>query len=473
MAFVPDQPSSRFVPDSEPSQPAKPKGTPLPANAGMVNFASSVLGIPVDAVTNVLNLGIAGAGVATGTTPSLIEKPFGGSESIRDILRRTGQPGLSPDNPNPDSGTGTAAYTLTSRGGFMPGGVLPAAGSMIAEKIGGPQWAGVGAMLPSAATMAYNEARAPALAAEQQRNVVRDRTLNEGRDAGYVVPPSQVNPTFLGNRLESIGGKAAINQEATHRNQNVTNDLVRQELRLPPNTPLTEQTLNAARNTASQPYRDVAGLSPLAQTSLQRLRDARSEATRYFRHYDVSATPDSLRTAQAAQARAEMLERVLEREATSRGRPELVNQLREARTYLAKTYDVERALNVGNGNVDARTLGRALDRGRPLTGNLERAARFSEAFPQVTRESSVTPAAGVSALEPYGMAGLGVGGFAAAGWPGVAAAALPLLRPGARTAALSDMFQGAPSYGPAVLPEGSLQMLLRQAVLSNEQARNR
>lgn len=130
---------------------ATDKSAPLPANAGLASFGASMLGLPVDTVTNVLNLGIAGAGVATGTTPELIQAPVGSSEWLKQKLRGTGAAGLSPDNPTPDSKMGTAQYDFVARGGVIPGGGLPAAGSMIAEKIGGPAWAGVGALAPAAA----------------------------------------------------------------------------------------------------------------------------------------------------------------------------------------------------------------------------------------------------------------------------------------------------------------------------------
>lgn len=147
------------------SQPApKEQSLTMPANAGLGNFAASTLGLPVDTIANLLNLGIAAYGTAkqavTGKPgPDLISAPVGGAESIRNAMRSTGMPGLSPDNPNPKNPTASAQYDFVSRGGFIPGGALPAAGSVIAEKIGGPQWAGVGAMVPGAVSQAASVAK--------------------------------------------------------------------------------------------------------------------------------------------------------------------------------------------------------------------------------------------------------------------------------------------------------------------------
>lgn len=475
MAFVPDEevptPSGKFVPDER-----RASGRPLPANAGFANFGASLLGLPADTAANVLNLGIAGFGAAktalTGQPgPDLIE-PFGGAESIKRGLRATGLPGLSPDNPNPSSKMDTAQYEFVSRGGAVPGGALPAAGSIIAEKMGGPAWAGVGQMAPSAVVAGFNAVRAPGLAREQAQNQVRDATLRPAQDAGYVLPPSAVKSTAVGNAVESFAGKAALKQEAELKNQQVTNRLVREELRLPENTPITEGVLQGVRDRAGQAYQAVAQLSPMAQNALQRLRDARAEANIQYRHYDMTGTPESLRTARNLDAQSAMLERVLERQAQQAGRPELVPAMREARTEIAKTWDVERALNLGDGNVNAKIIGRALDRGRPLTGNLEIIGRFAEGpGRQFTREGAAVPAPGVSALNFPVAALLGEQGFQHFGAPGMAAAAIPFARGGVRGGMLSDAYQqnfNRPDYAPNMQPQGSLAALIQQAIVQNQ-----
>lgn len=476
MAFEPDAegpPRSRFVPD----EPAAPQGQrPTAVNAGVADFLAGTFGLPGDALRGLVNI----PGMAFGTAaaaagrpdlaPNIINVP-GGGEFYRNLLRRTGVPGLSPDNPNPASASGTLAYDMTARGGFIPGGAIPAAVSIAAERTLGPQWAGVGAMTPAAVMQAYNAARAPALAAEQQRNAVRDATLKDARDSGYVVPPSQTGGGFMENRLESLAGKAAINQEAVIRNQQVTNNLARKAIGLPENAPITERALAARREEFSIPYQRVAAISPLAAQALQKLREYRNEATAHWRHYDISADPKAQKEAIQFGQKAETAERYLDSVARAYGKPELMNELRVARANIAKTYDIERALNLGDGNVDARVLGRALDKGKPLSGGLATAARFAEAFPQVARASAGSPPPGVSAMEPMGAAALGMGGYATMGLPGLAAGAIPFLRPAARSALLSDFYQsrfGQPNYGPAINTPSALQSILT-GILAEQQ----
>lgn len=292
----------------------------------------------------------------------------------------------------------------------------------------------------------------------QTRNAVRDATLQAGQDAGYVVPPSAVNPTFLGNRLESVGGKAAIGQDAAARNQAVTNALARKAVGLADDTPVTSAALESVRKTASAPYQEVAGLSKIAAQDLEALKVARHEAQAYFKHYNVSADPASLAKAKAARALSESLEQSIEAEAQAAGRPALVDQLREARKTIAKTYDLGRAVNDGTGDVSAPVLGRLLDKGKPLTAEMETIAKFNKAFPQYTREGAKSPAAGVSKSEALAAALLATGGAAAGGPMGMIAGALPLASGPARALALSKALQSTPNYSAGVT-EKALQNL--------------
>lgn len=453
---------------------------PLPANAGLAKLGTSLLGLPVDTIENVLNLGLAGYGtLATALgrpdkAPELLRGSFGGSESLQRGLRATGEPGLSPDNPRPESDLGTAEYNFVARGGVLPGGALPAAGSMVAEALGGPEWAPVGAMIPSAVTATVNAARRPGIERQRVHNQVRDDTFADAQAAGYKVPPSDVRPTFIGNRVESVAGKAALNQQAVDQNQVITDNLARRAAGLPADAAITPQALEARRRVLGQPYAEVSRLSQLASGALQRLRDVRAESRLQWDHYERQRVPEAQRQAQAADQQAATLERVLEREAQRHGRPDLIPQLRQARQDIARTYDVERALNVGDGHVDAHAIARALDRGQPLQGDLSIIARFAKAFPRAATAEARNPTPGVSALEPNAAVGLGLAGNAGgAGW---FPAGVPLLGAPARAGLLSDTFQRGfvrPNYEPMMMPEGTLQSLARTAILENEAARKK
>jgi hypothetical protein len=222
---------------------------------------------------------------------------------------------------------------------------------------------------------------------------------------------------------------------------------------MPKGTAITEGKLDIYRDKVAAPYREVAALSPNAQAALEQLKDARFNAIAYDKFYARSGDPNALAAAKNLHVKAEGFEQQLEGFAQKAGRPALIDELREARKQIAKSYDVERALNVGDAGVSAPALGRMLDKGKPLSGGLETAGRFAEAFPAVAREGAKVPTPGVSkvaaALSPI----LGIGGYGVAGPAGLAAAALPLLSGPTRSLILSKPYQNLmakPNYSPGM-----------------------
>ncbi len=295
-------------------------------------------------------------------------------------------------------------------------------------------------------------------ASEAAKQSVRDSTIKEAQAAGYVIPPSATGGGATAKILESLGGKAAVGQEASIRNQQVTNELARKAASLKPDEPITEATLKAARDALAEPYRQVASVSNIAAKALEKLQEARLDAKDLWRQYGAgNAGPEVRKAAQAADSQVSMLERVIEKEASKVGQSGLVETLRQARVAIAKNFNVEKALNVGDGNVDAHVIGRLLDKVgvNGITGELQTIGKFAQAFSPFARHAPVTQSApDVSKLTPYVAAGLGMGGMAASdrlgmGPWGMAAAGLPFLSSGARNIALSRLMQTAPSYGPS------------------------
>jgi hypothetical protein len=450
--------------------PAKP--ATLPANAGLVDLAANVAGLPAKTAENAINLTRAAQGTAAGAMgltdwmPPLLKLPLT-PEWIKEKLRGTQQPGLSPDNPSPTP-LGQAQFDFVSRGGVIPGGALPAVGSMVAEKTLGPQWAGVGAMLPQAAITGYNAARAPSLQKQEAENSVRDRTLRAAHDEGYVVPPSSADGGFISRRLESVAGKAAIGQEAAVRNQKVTNEIVRRELGLPKSAGISEDALNTLRDKLAAPYREVARIDSEAAAALEKLKQVRFDANAQHKFYAHTPNPEVLAKAKALDTEASRLESYLEGIAANAGKGNLVSELRDARRQIAKTYDVERALNIGTGDIAAKSLGKALDKGKPLSGGLATAGRFAEAFPSYAREGATIPTPGVSKSEAIMGTLLGVGGYAGLGPYGAALAALPMASGPVRSMLLSRPYQNMvmPNYAPAVNPAPAPQLLYQLGILA-------
>lgn len=335
----------------------------------------------------------------------------------------------------------------------------------------------------------------------RQLNAPKDAALQAGRELGYVINPAQSNAAGFGARqIQGLGGKYAIDQNVSLRNQSVTNQAVRSELGIPENVPVTEGAISKVISDAwkqgyepvkmlgrinwSPTYKaeieslskgapgsllDNAGAESIEQLAnklnftqisgreaLSTLRDLRTKAQGLYKQHGRNQDQATLALAQAHQRGADALEALIEENAFHKGQAGIVPKLREARQRMAKAFDVDRALTDATGNVSARDLATALDRGAPLTGNLEKIARFASNFPDAVKPvetigASANPTRADTLLSILS----GLTGSAAFGPAGVAAAALPYAsRQAALSTALSPMMQNMmarPSYGPGIL----------------------
>lgn len=292
------------------------------------------------------------------------------------------------------------------------------------------------------------------LTAKKSQNALKDAVLKESLDAGYVIPKSDVSPTFVSNRMEGIAGKAALRQDATIRNQSTTNSLARKVLGLSDDQPISLDVIKKYQDDVSEPYRQVAALNKKAPGILEKLKETRNEAQSYWKHYNQSADPKSLKAAKRLDADALNLEDKIEAIAIEKGSPALLKQLQQSRKLLAQSYDIKRALNPATGDVNAQVLGKMLDKGKPLSGELKTIANFSKAFSKFAGEGSKAQAPGVSKLEALVGLGLAGGGAGLMGPEGAALGGLALLSPVTRNAMLSKGFQKAfvpANYAPLTL----------------------
>lgn len=312
---------------------------------------------------------------------------------------------------------------------------LGAVGGVAGQKLGNVVGQKIGQKVASEAT-------------RKSQNITRDTALKEIQEAGFTVPRSLYDPSFLSNRIESVGGKAAVLQEASARNQAIVNSFARKALGVSDNTPLSVSTIEKVRSAAYKPYEEVAKISKGADNTLTQLKQNRANAKGWYKAYNRSASPDDLAKAKEFDGIADLAESIIDDYAKQAGKPDLIGKLQEARKTIAKTYTVERAMNRATGDIDPRVLGRLYDKGSPLSGGLERVGQLSTAFPKVAQPTQQSAGAGISALEPVSAAIYGGVGQAMTGNPtGFLAAGIPLLRGPARSLALSKAMQTTPQYG--------------------------
>jgi hypothetical protein len=306
-----------------------------------------------------------------------------------------------------------------------------------------------GAAFPEAAPGEFGDFEPPTKAHGPS---VSDQILADSRKAGYVVPPATTNPNILNRAMEGFAGKASVAQLAAIKNQPITDNLARSALNLPQDAELTPETMEQVRAPAGEVYGQVAGagrfqvddqyktdLSKLSETAnviKSDLPNYRSGAQSEVQDLSTSLVPENgsmdantavalskdlrknananfslaartgdstrLDIARAQQAAAAAVEDQLSRHLESMGLGDLSARWDEARRTIAKSYSVQNALD-GAGHVDATKLGKQLIKGKPLSGELETAANFANAFPKAAR---VLPGKesmpGMSPLDVYG-----------------------------------------------------------------------
>jgi hypothetical protein len=353
--------------------------------------------------------------------------------------------------------TGALAPTMGNEsvlGNIALGGAAGAAGGAVMK--------GVGALGQKLFQRSAQKA-----AEQESAHAVRDKTLQDARALGLVVPRSATGQAnALDHLLESVGGKAAIGQQASKDNQLLLNQAAKEEASLLPGEHLQEKDLKAARKRLAEPYREVAATSPRAAQALDRLEEARQDAKDNWKTYQQQGGSANRKLAMADDAKAEAYEKLIDSEAKAKNNPDLLKRLRDARIALAKNHDIQKSLIEGSGNVDAAQFAKMLkQRGSAaLTDKLDTMARFAQAFPVFSRAApSGQVAPGVNALKPYaamlgaGLAGVGAGHVGEHyGLPlspymmGAAALTLPMMGGAARSIALSRMMQSAPQYVPSL-----------------------
>jgi hypothetical protein len=145
---------------------------------------------------------------------------------------------------------------------------------------------------------------------------------------------------------------------------------------------------------------------------------------------------------------SDAIEGQIERHLAAQGKngADALQKFRDARTLMAKSHSVEQALVEGGGQVNAKVLGAALQRGKPLSGELKTIGAFANNFKDVSgvpKSGHANPLTVIDTGYSLGMAPFNP-----------IAASLPLARVGARYGILSGAGQKAmaqPAYGPGLM----------------------
>lgn len=328
--------------------------------------------------------------------------------------------------------------------------------------------------------------------------------FQQANDLGYSIMPSEAaikgGSAPVGKLVEGLAGSAKTGVSAVMKNQPVTNSLAATDiaktapsLGITAKTELTPQILDQARAPNNAVYAKVSSLGRIqtdnayrndlnnigrtpgnsfpgatdpdiqglrqtynvphfdAADAVLQIRNLRKNATANYKASaanQVKNAPMLGELADAQQGIADALENQLGRfvgsPADKIGNPKLVQDWQQARKNLAIINTVDNAIKEGTTDVSAEALAKQLNRGAPLSGNLQKIADMQNNFPisirDVTRVRNKVP---INALE--GIMGTGGLGAAVLGQPhlGAGLVAGMVARPVARAGLLSSPFQNS------------------------------
>lgn len=360
------------------------------------------------------------------------------------------------------AGQGRAAAGMATMGATAGG-----AGQAVTEVTGEPLYGAATSMAIPGVAISRAQARQAQLQAEQQRNAVRDLTVRQGQEEGYLVTPGSVTPSTQNVLAERLAGKTRVQQEAAVRNQQVTDRLARRAVGIGENDPLTRANMQQIRTQEYQrgyeplnrigPVQADAQFNQALDAVLNRYRGAgqsfpnaipqpvedlvNSYRVGQFRSADAVEATRTLRDAASAsmsrgdnalglaqRAISNALEDQIERQLAQAGNPNaqaMLDQFRASRQRMAISHAVEDAIVEGGGSVNARQLANDLQtRGRYFTGDLDLIARFANISRPVTTQPGTMGTPGAQTM--LGGIGGGLGGFGAytlGGGPGTVGAA--------------------------------------------------
>lgn len=329
----------------------------------------------------------------------------------------------------------------------------------VANELGMVKGAAENALMQRQARIAGERAaqsveRAPQIEAAQEANRL-----------GIALPPNEANPTLANRLTEKVVGAANIEKQVAEVNKHAPTRIAKNELDIPADKTLSPKTFADARTAASKPYEQIKALDNFVAdegtiTALNDLRQSealiggkaakgtldnliddavmrvqkglngkdlldnisnlRKDARTIYKKTDLS--PEERVVADANMGIANALEGLVEKNLAAD--PKLLEQFRQARTRMAKSYAYENATDMNTGMVDAAKLAKLTAKDNALTGDIASlgkiAGNFPEAFTVRTRSDLARAGTYLARTSIPGSVGLLIGGLPG----GVAGAAL-------------------------------------------------
>lgn len=438
-----------------PQQMTSPNGKPLtnmlpPGLGGIAaaiqagmnvvdSVASSIVGgvaaIPVSAASMVRQgvnklRGQPVAGDEIVTPPQAQEKITGGVQTALQNM-----PGRVQQTPQAEAATDKLAPVMENlpavaalHGTMGPAGAVRAAAEGVDRMGLGSAARNVTPLVRDSAKVAADDASANAL------RQPTDQVINDASKAGYKFTPGEAGAGAGMQIGESLAGSPKLKKGVSASNAETTNRLIREDVQLPDDQPITRDSLAGVRKKAGEAYsalKDAGDAGPMTadaqyHADLDAITKSHDTASESFAHRsenpfgnvidglrtDTISIPAAVEEVKLLRAdsdkqfstgdkglgrsyrdAAAALDNLIDRHLSGlvdQGTlgPEFtgaVDKYRAARQLIAKTYSADRALNPATGDINAGKYGAMLDRKVPLSGNGLLVGRMAKAFPDLVQ----------------------------------------------------------------------------------------
>lgn len=290
------------------------------------------------------------------------------------------------------------------------------------------------------------QAKRERMSAESYTKAPQLDAAAEAQRLKIALNPADIDPSVSTRFLSAAAGPRGPEALALANKPRVT-EIAKNELGLAPTTSLTSEAYSTARANLAKPYDEVRklptmvanettvkGLNDLRKNDkliggegvakkvnklvddavtktqagltgaelLDNVRNLRADAKKIYNNQN--ATPKQIAVADANLAIANQLESMIESNITN---PKLLDQFRDARQKMARTYVYEGATDFNTGMVDVSKLARITAKDNALTGDIAALGKIAGNFPDVFTTTAASKFYDLPRLSRSGLAGGG------------------------------------------------------------------
>ena len=290
-------------------------------------------------------------------------------------------------------------------------------------------------------------AKAGQRAAQSFQEAPRIEAAQEANRLGINLNPAASNPTMRNRLKEAMVGGEDLDKAIAESNKAQWGRIAKNELGLPETETLSPAAYAKARQAANKPYEDIkkignfvadedtiTALNDLRQSEaliggestkgtidklidsavtrvqggltgkdlLDNISNLRKDARTIYKKTDLS--PEQRAVADANIGIANALEGLVEKNLA--GNPKLLEQFRDARTKMAKSYAYENATDMNTGILDPLKIAQLTAKDNALTGDIAAIGKIAGNFPEtVSTTPRGLPAKTISHLTRSGVPG--------------------------------------------------------------------